>query len=116
MENKSKFLNEISPCGDMSYTTLVELINQLTFDDDQIKIFIIQRLSRNRNLTKSDWRLIFMHIEYEDGFDKYIPLGWIDSGCKMTGEYFKILIEYAKLRDYDSTFLLTEDGDILITE
>lgn len=114
--NKQEFLKEVTICGDMPYIVLRKLINHFKFNDEQIKIFILKQLEKNKNLRRGDWELIFMHVLYLDGLSRNITLGWLNDGCKLSGDKLKIFIEYVDMLSYEPTYILTQNGDILITE
>src|SRR5574344_2373009 len=109
-ELKTRLLEAVTPCGDIPYVVLREIMEHLIFDDDQVKLFLLNRLEENKNLITADWRLLFQHVEYLEGLDKEITLGWINEGCKLTREYFKLFIEYVNLSDFNPTYLLTQNG------
>lgn len=117
---RQELYNTIDVCGDMPYTSLVYLIQNVVFQNESIKVTLLERLSNNGGKFKqSDWLLFFSQVSFLPGapITTQMVQEWINGKCKLTGVELRTIIEYLQFTDGSQpTYLLAENGQILIAE
>ena len=115
--NRSEFFNKFSPCGFIKFKDLKFLIESLSFTDQDIKFLILDRLSKNGELTREDWILISKSVVYiSEQLNGEIVSSWLNNKCKFSISELKIFLDRVEFTNSDPTYLLTQTNDLLILE
>lgn len=116
---RNELYNKITPCGTLSYTNMVYLLESLVFTDEQIRLALIQRIAQNGELSQQDWILLGKSVVFLQS-SPITPATieeWLTGKCNLTKSELKMFLEYVQFMDGSlPTFILSEDGDFLIAE
>lgn len=117
---RQELYNQISPCGNIPYLALVYLIQNVSMQNESVKVTLIERLSNNNGkFSQSDWLLFFSQVSFTAGAPVTVNtvLEWITGKCNLTAVELRTILEYIVYTDGSQpTYLLAENGQILIAE
>lgn len=116
---RRELYDKITPCGDLSYTDMVYLLESLSFADVQIKYLLINRISQTGKLSQQDWILLAKSINFVAGspIDANTVIGWLTGKCSLSMLELKAFLEYVTFTDGSTpTYILSQTGDFIIAE
>ena len=109
--------NKITPCGNLDYLSMVWLINNLVYTDQQIGLLLLNRLSQTGRLKQQDWILLFNSVLFLENspINSVTAKEWLIGKCNLNRSELKLFLEYAQLHETEPTFLTTGSADLLTT-
>lgn len=116
---RQELYDKITPCGTLSYSNMVYLLESLVFTDEQIRLALIKRIAQNGSLSHEDWILLAKSITFISGspINASTIEDWLTGKCNLTNSELKLFLEYSSFRDdSEPTFLLSQNGDFIISE
>jgi hypothetical protein len=103
----------------MPFTSMVYLVQNLTFADPAIQLVLLQHISQTGRLKREDWILLAKSITYDTGspITADTVVSWLANKCKLSVTELKTWLNYVTFIDGSvPTYVLTQTGDFVLTE
>lgn len=117
---RQELYNSIDNCGNIPYSSLVYLVQNVEMSNESIKVLLLERLSnKGGKFSQQDWLLFISQVSFLPGAPVTLQMArdWITGKCGLTSVELRTIIEYLKFIDGSQpTYLLAENGQILIAE
>lgn len=109
--------NKITPCGNLDYLSMVWLINNIVYQDQQIGFYLLSKLGQTGKLSQQDWITLIKSSTFISGspIDENIALSWLVGKCNLNRSELMLFLEYIELHETEPTFLTTGTGNLITT-
>lgn len=109
--------NKITPCGNLDYSSMVWLINNVVYQDQQIGVYLLSKLSQTGKLSQQDWIVLIKNSNFIMGspINQQTALNWLNSKCNLSRQELMLFLEYINLHETEPTFLTTGTGNLITT-
>lgn len=116
---RNELYNKITPCGNMEYQNMVYLLQSVAFEDETIRQLLLNRIRQGGELNREDWIIFVKNVVFtpETTLTEDAVISWLNNKCGLNRVEFTAFLEGIEFIDgSEPTFILSEQGDILVTE